>query len=338
MPESSAVSPMPSSAPWIWTACSRSRPRWRSGREGAASRASVVPSRGRRPPPDLFESASRATPHFRSTMRRTSTCFARRGPSAGSGAPSATLRSRACLPGRPARRARARGRLSRRPNAHELHPPPLRLEPRAAARLRRRVRRVARVRAPALAVGVLLAVAPPAAAFSARDMLGREVTLAAPPARIISLVPSATEILYALAAEERLAGVTDFCDYPPAARRRPTVGGMVNPNLEAIVALKPDLVIATTEGNGEETFAQLKRLGIPTYLVAAHLVSDVTDLIARLGALTGRERAMGPVLARLERRIEAVKRAVAPRPRPRVLYVLWPEPLIVPGRTALVTG
>src|SRR5437667_124971 len=76
MPESSAVSPMPSSALWIWTACFRSRPRWRSGREGAASRASVVPSRGRRPPPDLFESASRATPHFSSTTPRISTCFA----------------------------------------------------------------------------------------------------------------------------------------------------------------------------------------------------------------------------------------------------------------------
>src|SRR5439155_1506554 len=83
------------------------------------------------------------------------------------------------------------------------------------------------------------------------------------PARIVSLVPSVTEILYALGAEERLVGVTDFCDYPPAARQRPSVGGMVNPNLEAIVALKPDLVIATTEGNGEETFAQLRRLGIP---------------------------------------------------------------------------
>src|SRR5207244_8574867 len=110
--------------------------------------------------------------------------------------------------------------------------------------------------------GVLLAVPAPAAAFSARDMLGREVTLAAPPARIVSLVPSVTEILYTLGAEERLVGVTDFCDYPPAARQRPSVGGMVNPNLEAIVALKPDLVIATTEGNREETFAQLRRLEI----------------------------------------------------------------------------
>ena len=189
----------------------------------------------------------------------------------------------------------------------------------------------------ALAVLLVLAQAAPAVAFSARDMLGREVVLGAPPARIVSLVPSATEVLFALGAEARLVGVTDFCDYPPAARGKPSVGGMVNPNLEAIVALSPDLVIATTEGNREETFAQLKRLGIPTYLVAAHHVRDVTDLIARLGALTGRQQAAGLLLSRLEPRIAAVMRAVAPQPRPRVLYVLWPEPLIVPGREALVT-
>src|SRR5438034_9459212 len=112
---------------------------------------------------------------------------------------------------------------------------------------------------------------------------------------------------------------------------------MVNPNLEAIVALRPDLVIATTEGNREETFAQLKRLGIPTYLVAAHHVRDVTDLIARLGALTGYQQAAGPLLVHLEPRAAAVTAAVAPLPRPRVLYVLWPDPLIVPGREALVT-
>jgi iron complex transport system substrate-binding protein len=199
------------------------------------------------------------------------------------------------------------------------------------------VRRVARVRAVAFAVGLLLAVSSPAGAFSARDMLGREVALAAPPARIVSLVPSVTEILYALGAEARLVGVTDFCDYPPAARAKASVGGMVNPNLEAIVALKPDLVIATTEGNREETFAQLKRLGVPTYLVAAHRVRDVADLIARLGALTASEPAAGALLARIERRVAAVTRAVASLPRLRVLYVLWPEPLIVPGREAHVT-
>ena len=189
----------------------------------------------------------------------------------------------------------------------------------------------------ALAVLLALAVSSPAAAFSARDMLGREVVLAAPPARIVSLVPSVSETLFAVGAEARLVGVTDFCDYPPAARAKPSVGGMINPNLESIVALRPDLVIATTEGNREETFAQLKRLAIPTYLVVAHHVRDVTDLIARLGALTGREQAARALLNHLERRVSAVVGAVAPLPRPRVLYVLWPEPLIVPGREALVT-
>jgi len=175
------------------------------------------------------------------------------------------------------------------------------------------------------------------AAFTTRDMLGREVTLAAPPARIVSLVPSVTEILYALKADTVLVGVTDLCDFPPEARRKPKVGGMVAPSLEAIVGLKPDLVVATTEGSREDAIVQLRRLKIPVYLVTAHRVADVTALIARIGELTGRQAAAVPLVARLEQRIEAVKKAVLPLARPRVLYVLWPEPLIVPGRDAILT-
>jgi iron complex transport system substrate-binding protein len=194
-----------------------------------------------------------------------------------------------------------------------------------------------RLAAVASALALSLLVVAPGAAFTTRDMLGRDVTLAAPPARIVSLVPSVTEILYALHADYLLVGVTDFCDFPPPARRRPKVGGMVAPSLEAIVALRPDLVIATTEGTREETFSELSRVGVPVYLVAAHHVADALALMRRLGGLTGREAAAGPLVARLEQRIEAVKRTVGPFGRPRVLYVLWPEPLIVPGREALVT-
>jgi iron complex transport system substrate-binding protein len=182
-----------------------------------------------------------------------------------------------------------------------------------------------------------LGAAAPAASFTTRDMLGRDVELAAPPRRIVSLVPSVTEILYALNAESLLVGVTDFCDFPPEARRRPRVGGMVAPSLEAIVALRPDLVIATNEGTREDTFTQLSRVGVPVYLVAAHHVADATSLMRRLGALTGRDSAAVPLVTRLEQRIEAVKEAVRTLARPRVLYVLWPEPLIVPGREAIVT-
>ena len=198
-------------------------------------------------------------------------------------------------------------------------------------------KRVVVVIVAAMAMAVSGLVASSAAAFTTRDMLGRDVTLEAPPRRIVSLVPSVTEILYALHAEHLLVGVTDFCDFPPEAKRQPKVGGMVAPSLEAIIALKPDLVIATTEGTREDTFTQLSRVGVPVYLVAAHHVADATSLMRRLGELTGREGAAGPLVARLEQRIEAVKTAVFPLVRPRVLYVLWPEPLIVPGRGSIVT-
>ncbi|MBI4589659.1 MAG: cobalamin-binding protein, partial [Candidatus Rokubacteria bacterium] len=188
-----------------------------------------------------------------------------------------------------------------------------------------------------IAVVCLLLLAGPAGAFTVRDMLGREVTLAAPPQRIISLVPSVTEVIYALGGEERLVGVTDYCDWPPAARQKPRVGSMLAPNLETIVALRPDLVVATSEGNRQETFIQLRRLNIPVFTVNPHRLSDVLAVFTQLGALTGRQAHVGPLTEAVTRRIKAVTNAVKPYPRPKVLYVLWPEPLIVPGREGLVT-
>ncbi len=176
-----------------------------------------------------------------------------------------------------------------------------------------------------------------AAAWTVTDQTGRRMTLGAPPRRIVSLVPSVTEDLFAIGAQDALAGVTDFCDYPPAARRKPSVGGMLDPSLETLVALKPDLVVATTAGNREETYTALERLRIPVYLVNPTRLSDVLDLIRRLGALTGRESTADRLTASLEARIEAVSLRVHGLPRPRVLYVLWPEPLIVPGRGSLVS-
>jgi len=189
----------------------------------------------------------------------------------------------------------------------------------------------------AVAALALLALASPADALVLRDMLDREVALAGPPARIVSLVPSVTEIAVALGGEARIVGVSDFCDWPPAARAKPRVGGMVNPSLETIVALKPDLVVGTDEGNREETFLQLRRLGIPVYVVHARRVADMYDLITRVGELTGRRDAVASIVAGIRRRIEAVRAAVKALPAPRVLYVLWPDPLLVPGRDSHLT-
>jgi iron complex transport system substrate-binding protein len=187
-----------------------------------------------------------------------------------------------------------------------------------------------------LAVVLAILVAE-AAAFTVRDMQGREIVLVAPPQRIVSLVPSATEMIFALGGEDRLVGRTDFCDYPAAARAKKSVGGMINPSLETIVSLKPDLVVVTSSGNREETFQQLTRLRIPVYQVAAERITEVKDVARHLAALTGREAAVAPLLEAIDRRVAAVREAVRPFARPRVLYVLWPDPLIVPGRRALVT-
>jgi iron complex transport system substrate-binding protein len=186
---------------------------------------------------------------------------------------------------------------------------------------------------------LLLSAASPraAVAWTVRDMLDREVTLGAPPKRIVSLVPSVTEVIYALGAEDRLTAVTDYCDFPPAARGKPRVGSMVAPSLEVLAAFKPDLVVATDEGNRHETILQIGRLGIPIYLVHVTSVVGVLDLVARLGEVTEHTGAAAAIRATFERRLAAVQRAVQSLPRRRVLYVLWPEPLIVPGRESLIT-
>lgn len=188
----------------------------------------------------------------------------------------------------------------------------------------------------ALALCVLLAPGP-APAVTVIDQTGRPLDLPAPPRRIVSLVPSVTEVLFAIGAQGSLVGVTDFCDYPPEARRKARVGDMLAPNLEMLVSLKPDLVVATPSGNREEIFDQLRRLGFPVYLVDPVSVPDVLRLVVALGDLTGRRDGAAAVTADLERRIAAVRARVAGRPHPRVLYVLWPEPLIVPGRGSLVS-
>jgi iron complex transport system substrate-binding protein len=112
---------------------------------------------------------------------------------------------------------------------------------------------------------------------------------------------------------------------------------MVAPSLETIAALKPDMVIATSAGNGDAVLGQLTRLGIAVYAVDPTRLADVLDLISRLGALTGREAAAAKLSADLSARIKAVVDRVRSAPRPRTLYVLWPDPLIVPARGVLVT-
>ncbi len=185
---------------------------------------------------------------------------------------------------------------------------------------------------------LLLVILPAAgAAEPLVDMVGRRVTVPARPARVVSLAPSLTEIAYAVGAGDRLVGVTEHCDFPPEATRKPKIGGIYTLNLEAILSLKPDLLLATTEANREEHIRALERLGLPVYVVHTVDVPSVLESIGRVGRLLGEPAEGERLVARLRRETEALARAVDRSPRPRVLYVVWGSPLIVPGRDTLIT-
>ena len=193
------------------------------------------------------------------------------------------------------------------------------------------------MRAIALALLLVVAPAPAIAAEPVSVRLGRRVAVPARPLRVVSLAPSLTEIAYAVGAGDRLVGVTDNCDFPPEVAGKPRIGGLYTPNFEAILSARPDLVLGTTEGNREEHLKRIEALGLALYVVKPVDLASVLDAIGRVGRVLGQAPETERLVAALSRDADAVSRAVEGARRPRVLYVVWGSPLIVPGRDTLLT-
>jgi iron complex transport system substrate-binding protein len=162
------------------------------------------------------------------------------------------------------------------------------------------------------------------------DDLGRKIYLAQAPKRLVSLAPSITETLYAIGLADRVVGVTEFCDYPPEARNKPKVG-YSNPNLETIVALQPDLVLAPRDFIRPDVLGKLEQLKIPTFVVEAKTVEDIASQIQLIGRMLDRSEVANPIAMELRRRLTELKRRTEMLARPRVLYVLNSQPLITVG-------
>lgn len=162
------------------------------------------------------------------------------------------------------------------------------------------------------------------------DDLGRKIYLAKPPGRIVSVAPSITEILFAIGAGDLVVGVTEFCDYPPEARRKPKVG-YSHPNLESIVRLEPNLVLAPREFLRAELLAKLDQLKIATFILEARTIEDIPAHIQTIGRLVEHTVQADDVATKLRRRIGEVRAATEHLTRPRVLYVLHSQPLITAG-------
>lgn len=162
------------------------------------------------------------------------------------------------------------------------------------------------------------------------DDANREVRVAHPPERVISLLPSVTDLLVALGAQHRLVGRTDD-DRDRRLSHLPSVGRGLTPNLETVTALRPELVITWPDEVSRSIVAQLNVLGIPTYSAAAQSLGDVTRTARRLGVLLGMEAAADSLVNALDAQLDAVRTAVAGRERPRVFYAVWNDPPMTAG-------
>ncbi|OPY89825.1 MAG: Vitamin B12-binding protein precursor [Syntrophus sp. PtaU1.Bin208] len=196
-------------------------------------------------------------------------------------------------------------------------------------------RRAAKGMLCALSIVALLAVFSPAEAGGVVDETGRRVDVPPSPRRIVSLAPDISEILFALGLEKEIVGVSQFSDYPEAARTKAKVGSYVNPSLERILALSPDLVIGTTNGNRREAGHKLEKAGLAVYVTNPQRFSDIYRTILNLGRITGREAAARQLVDTMKKRVERIVSLTASCRKPKVFVQIDSNPLVSVGRNTI---
>ncbi|MFH1811972.1 MAG: helical backbone metal receptor [Pseudomonadota bacterium] len=150
-------------------------------------------------------------------------------------------------------------------------------------------------------------------------------------ARVVSLAPSVTEIVFALGAGDSLVGVTRFCDEPAAARALPKIGGFLDPSLEAVAALKPDLIITVPNGQARSVTERLAEIGHPVLLLYDYTLADVEQGILAVARALDLEAAGVALIDTMRRDVAAVRARVAGSERPRVLFLYGHKPLVAAG-------
>jgi len=176
-----------------------------------------------------------------------------------------------------------------------------------------------------------------AAAGPVIDQVGRTLVVPENPVRIIALAPSITEIIFDLAQERRLVGVTQYSTHPSEAESLPTVGSYVRLDIEKIVALKPDLCLAIKDGNPKHIIDKIVSLGIPVYVIDPRNLLQIMDTITRLGSLLHAEQTAAELVSDMEKRIRKVQEQVKKgRHKPRVFFQIDAEPLFSAGTNTFI--
>lgn len=187
-----------------------------------------------------------------------------------------------------------------------------------------------------LSIAFALAVLPCFATRTLQDELGRTVEVPDHPRRLISLTPSVADSLYALGAESDVVGVSAYTKYPPQARQKPSIGLPLNPSLETIVSLHPDLVLGSADLPPQNLKA-FERLGIPVFLVKPRGIEGIYSSLLDLGNALNREAEAEKLVVRLSSRVEAVRERVQGKERVRVFMLIWADPIVTVGKDAFIT-
>jgi iron complex transport system substrate-binding protein len=169
------------------------------------------------------------------------------------------------------------------------------------------------------------------------DDSGHAFEAARPPQRIVSLAPSLTELVFAVGAGDRLVGVDQSSDFPPAARSIARIGDHARIDIERLVALKPDVVLAWRHGNPSRELAQLQALGLPLFHLEPRRLDEVPRALERLGALLGRAAQGGEAARALRAELERLRIAHSACQRVDVFYQVWREPLLTLNDDHLVS-
>ncbi len=170
-----------------------------------------------------------------------------------------------------------------------------------------------------------------------KDDTGQEVRLKAPAKRIVALAPHIAESLYAAGAGDKLVGTVDYSDYPPEAKKIARVGGYSRIDLEAVAALRPDLVLAWESGNNMAQVNKLKALGLTVYVSQPNKMENIADQLERLGQLAGTEAVAKPAAERFRQKLESLRKANAAKPKVRVFYQIWKAPLMTVGGPQIIS-
>jgi iron complex transport system substrate-binding protein len=187
---------------------------------------------------------------------------------------------------------------------------------------------------------LLLLLLNPAACFASRtltDELGRTVAVPDHPHKLVCLAPSIVDDVYSLGAGNDVIAVSEYTTYPAEAAKKPTIGAPLNPSLEKIIALHPDLVLGTGDMNHLPAIDQLERYGIPVFVVNPHGIAGIYRSIASLGRALNRDSDAAHLLRDLQAREQSVRARVLDKPAVRLFMPVWYDPIVTVGRHAFIT-